>query len=66
MPDYDAWARAIDPEEGERWRYRHALAVEQFMARQIGDDTFRGCLHALGYRGQLLRAEFDYHAANRK
>ena len=58
MPDYDAWARAIDPEEGERWRFRHALAVEQFMARQnIRDDTvFRGLLCSrAGSAGSCIR-----------
>jgi hypothetical protein len=66
MPDYDAWARAIDPDTRERWEFRRQTALALFYARQIGDDTFRGCLHALGFRGQLLKAEFDYHEANRK
>jgi hypothetical protein len=41
----------------EIWRAKYDIAVEQFKAGQIGEDTFRLSLHFLGFRNQELEAE---------
>lgn len=49
-----------DPENGwTRRRDKHDMAIEQFIAGQIGEPTLQLTLHFLGFVGQELKAEIS-------